>query len=169
MNFQRSSVRRFSLHASALLTALLLGACGGGGDDPLAGAAPRQEAAVLTTASASSNPPADSAPAAPTPVASPSPTTTDTASAPTQTTPAAPPRSGRSLNWWGTAPLDLFTENQRCAPQPGCRIPDGDLAVWNATCEPGDMSCYVPLSTEPQVAPLARGDEASTMVTQAAQ
>lgn len=165
MKFQRSSVRRFSVHASALLTALLLGACGGGGDDPLAGAVPRQEAAVQTTAPAPLASLADTAPAAPDPAAA----TTETAAAPGQSTPAAPPRSGRSLNWWGTAPLDLFTENQRCAPQPGCRIPDGDLAVWNATCVPGDMSCYVPLSTEPQVAPLPRGDEVFATETQAAQ
>ncbi|MBL0419247.1 hypothetical protein JI739_02695 [Ramlibacter sp. AW1] len=62
----------------------------------------------------------------------------------------------RTFTWWGTPALELYQYNQTCAPQAGCRIPDLDLAVWNATCEPGDRSCYVPLSTDPQVAPLPR-------------
>lgn len=81
-----------------------------------------------------------------------------TATAQTASGQPIPPRSGRSLNWWGTEPQVLFDSQNSCSPQPECRIPDGDLAVWNAQCEPNQYfdQCYVPLSFEPQVRPADR-------------
>jgi hypothetical protein len=58
---------------------------------------------------------------------------------------ALPPRSGRSLTWWGTDPRLMEQVNESCSPQPGCRVPDGDLVVWNFDCSP-QPTCRVRLS-----------------------
>ncbi len=56
-----------------------------------------------------------------------------------------PPRSGRSLTWWGTDPRLMEQVNETCGPQPDCRVPDGDLLVWNFDCSP-QPSCRIRLS-----------------------
>lgn len=56
-----------------------------------------------------------------------------------------PPRSGRSLTWWGTDPRLMEQVNETCGPQPGCRVPDGDLLVWNFACSP-QPTCRIRLS-----------------------
>lgn len=56
-----------------------------------------------------------------------------------------PPRSGRSLNWWGTDPRVMEQVNETCGPQPDCRVPDGDLLVWNFACSP-QPTCRIRLS-----------------------
>jgi hypothetical protein len=56
-----------------------------------------------------------------------------------------PPRSGRSLTWWGTDPRLMEQVNETCGPQPGCRVPDGDLLVWNFDCSP-QPTCRIRLS-----------------------
>ncbi len=56
-----------------------------------------------------------------------------------------PERSGRSLTWWGTDPRELERVNASCTPQTSCRIPDGDLLVWNFQCAP-QPTCRVALS-----------------------
>ncbi|TFZ06939.1 hypothetical protein EZ313_10065 [Ramlibacter henchirensis] len=58
---------------------------------------------------------------------------------------ALPARSGRSLNWWGTDPRLIEQTNETCGPQPDCRVPDGDLLVWNFDCSP-QPSCRIRLS-----------------------
>lgn len=58
---------------------------------------------------------------------------------------ALPPRSGRSLTWWGTDPRLMEQVNETCGPQPDCRVPDGDLVVWNFACSP-QPSCRIRLS-----------------------
>ena len=56
-----------------------------------------------------------------------------------------PPRSGRSLTWWGTDPRLMEQVNETCGPQPDCRVPDGDLLVWNFDCSP-QPDCRIRLS-----------------------
>jgi len=56
-----------------------------------------------------------------------------------------PPRSGRSLNWWGTDPRLVEQVNETCGPQPDCRVTDGDLLVWNFACSP-QPACRIRLS-----------------------
>ena len=58
---------------------------------------------------------------------------------------ALPPRSGRSLTWWGTDPRLMEQVNDSCGPQPDCRVPDGDLLVWNFDCTP-QPTCRIRLS-----------------------
>lgn len=58
---------------------------------------------------------------------------------------ALPPRSGRSLTWWGTDPRLMEQVNETCGPQPECRVPDGDLLVWNFDCSP-QPTCRIRLS-----------------------
>lgn len=58
---------------------------------------------------------------------------------------ALPPRSGRSLTWWGTDPRLVEQVNETCGPQPDCRVPDGDLVVWNFACSP-QPTCRIRLS-----------------------
>lgn len=56
-----------------------------------------------------------------------------------------PERSGRSLTWWGTDPRVVEQVNDTCGPQPDCRVPDGDLLVWNFDCSP-QPTCRIRLS-----------------------
>ncbi|KQT12478.1 hypothetical protein ASG30_04090 [Ramlibacter sp. Leaf400] len=56
-----------------------------------------------------------------------------------------PARSGRSLTWWGTDPRLMEQVNESCGPQPDCRVPDGDLLVWNFACSP-QPTCRIQLS-----------------------
>lgn len=171
-------MNRTPLHARAALAATTLAvltACGGGGGDPPTAQAPlgpntgplsrdRPESAAGAPVSTPAGTP--TAPSPSTPVAvSPDPaggSSWPATEAPTNPTPVGtdPPPSGRSLNWWGTEPTLLFDTQNNCTPQPECRIPDGDLAVWNRQCPPEGnpyrAQCYVPLSFEQQVRPEER-------------
>lgn len=73
------------------------------------------------------------------------------------------PRSGRSLNWWQTSPVDIDTSNRNCSPQPDCVIPDGDLMEWNRFCAQGQNVtgypvefCMVRLYDEPPRPPVVQ-------------
>ena len=156
------SVTSSTQRAIALACACLLAGCGGGGAsgsgaDPATAAAVQPAAAPATTAQAVS--PASSAPAPQGAVvpAPPSGTRPDVATATLDEIAAwnaqcitarcmivLPERSGRSLNWC-TDPRVLEQANASCTPQPGCRIPDGDLLVWNFQCSP-QPGCRVALS-----------------------
>lgn len=137
--------------AVALACTCLLAACGGGGGAGIGAGTDAATASALQPVAASA------APASATP-ATPQGTRPDVATATLDEIAAwnaqcitarcmivLPERSGRSLNWWGTDPRALEQVNASCSPQPGCRIPDGDLLVWNFQCSP-QPGCRVALS-----------------------
>jgi hypothetical protein len=144
--------------------ALVLAACGGGGG----GGADPQAAVQDASAGAQLQQPAGTAEGAATPQQPPAPAAPSPGTAPAQrpdvmvasmdeiaawnaacTTDgcriALPPRSGRSLTWWGTDPRLVEEVNETCGPQPDCRVPDGDLVVWNFACSP-QPTCRIRLS-----------------------
>lgn len=186
----RCDCPRLARGAVAAASLAVLTACGGGGSPatPAEDQQPRLQAPGLGPAMTIPISPAPAAPVQspvilppPSPAPAPAPTPAPTAppitvsqapagdgrwpqaEAPVNPMPEGtdPPPSGKSLNWWGTPPTTLFDVNNSCTPQPACRIPDGDLAIWNRQCPPvGDpyrAQCYVPLSFEPQVRPEPRG------------
>lgn len=164
----QSQHHRFIRHLSTLALAGLLAACGGGGGGASPTAGPSAALAqgggtgsdadtVVSPGDAYATPPA-AAPATPASGTAAPATRPDVATATLDEIAAwnqqcqtarcmifLPERSGRSLNWWGTDPRVLEQQNASCGPQPECRIPDGDLLVWNFQCTP-QPSCRVALS-----------------------
>lgn len=144
--------------------ALVLAACGGGGASPDAqggvpdvssGAQLQQPAGTPDTA----NPPEQAQAPAPAPSPATPPATRPDVMVASMDEIAAwnaacttddcritlPPRSGHSLNWWGADPRQMEQVNETCGPQPDCRVPDGDLVVWNFSCSP-QPTCRIRLS-----------------------
>ena len=158
-DFGRSKLKSITTLMGSLGCALVLAACGGGGG----GGSPAPQAAL---ADASSGAQLQVPPPAPTTdtTAGPPPQQPDAVSPSPGAAPATrpdvmvasmdeiaawnaacttdecritlPPRSGRSLTWWGTDPRLMEQVNETCGPQPDCRVPDGDLLVWNFACSP---------------------------------
>lgn len=162
---------KYGLHAvAAVCLSAALAACGGGGgggSEAGAGATPPVAAlssgapvvppTTGTTANAGAPARDNTSEPAPTPPSQPT-TRPDVATASMDDIAAwngacetddcrivLPPRSGRSLTWWGTDPRLMEQVNETCGPQPDCRVPDGDLLVWNFACSP-QPTCRIQLS-----------------------
>ena len=163
-DFGRSKLKSMTTLMGSLGCALVLAACGGGG-----GASPAPQAALQDASSgaqlqvpapdttATTAEPQQPEPVAPSP-ATPPPTRPDVMVASMDEIAAwnaacttddcritLPPRSGHSLNWWGADPRLMERVNETCGPQPDCRVPDGDLLVWNFACRP-QPTCRIRLS-----------------------